>query len=320
MKPARGVVLDLGTIDRGDMDLSPLRSLCDCWELHECTAPDETRRRISDAELVISNKVVLDRELLQSAPGLKLVCVAATGTNNLDLAAARELGIAVTNVTGYATPSVVQHVLALMLTHATRLLEYHQAVLDGAWLRSDQFCLLDYPIRELAARTLGIVGYGELGRNVAKVAAAFGMEVLVAQRPGGPPQPDRVPFADLLPQVDVLTLHCPLTEGTRNLIGGAELARMKPDALLINTARGGIVDERALANALRQGIIGGAAVDVLSVEPPRDGNPLLDPSIPNLILTPHTAWASRECRQRLVQEVAENIRAFSEGRKRNRVA
>jgi len=320
MKPTRGVLLDLATIDRGDIDLSSLRAVCERWEIHERTSPDETAARIADAELVVSNKVVLDRALLESAPGLKLVCVAATGTNNLDLEAARELGIAVTNVTGYATPAVVQHVFALMLAHATRLFEYRQAVLDGAWARSDQFCLLDYPIRELAGRTLGIVGFGELGRGVAKVAQAFGMRVLAAERPGGPAQPGRVPLAELLPQVDVLSLHCPLTETTRNLIGAQELSLMKQDALLINTARGGIVDEPALVDALRRGLIGGAAMDVLTAEPPRDGNPLIDPSIPNLTVTPHTAWASQECRQRLVGGVAENIRAFAGGRACNRVA
>lgn len=320
MKLTRGVLMDLSSIDRGDMDLSPLRAVCEHWDIHERTDPGDTRRRISDAELVVSNKVVLDRALLESAPGLKLVCVAATGTNNLDLEAARELGIAVTNVTGYATPAVVQHVFALMLAHTTRLLDYRQAVLEGAWARSDQFCLLDYPIRELAGRTLGIVGYGELGRGVAKVAEAFGMDVLVAERPGGPARSDRVPLAELLPQADVLSLHCPLTETTRNLIGAQELSLMKQDALLINTARGGIVDEPALVDALRRGLIGGAAMDVLTIEPPRDGNPLIDPSIPNLTVTPHTAWASRECRQRLVGEVAENIRTFADGRARNRVA
>jgi glycerate dehydrogenase len=319
-KLSRGVLLDLATIDRGDLDLSPLESVCTHWEIHDRTAPGETRQRISDTELVVSNKVVLDRGLLQSAPELELVCIAATGTNNVDLQAARESGIAVANVRAYTTPAVVQHVFALMLAHATRLFDYRQAVLGGAWARSDQFCLLDYPIRELAGRALGILGYGELGKAVAKIATAFGMEVLVAERPGGPPQPGRFSLSELLPRVDVLTLHCPLAENTRNLIGTGELALMKPDALLINTARGGIVEEHALADALRKGIIGAAAVDVLTVEPPRDGSPLLDPSIPNLTVTPHVAWASREARQRLVCEVAENIHAFAEGRHRNRVA
>jgi len=320
MKLTRGVFLDLASVNTGDLDVSSLRAACECWTFHDRTSTEETRERIADAEVVVSNKVVLDRDLLASATSLKIVCVAATGTNNVDFDAARMLGIAVTNVTAYGTPSVVQHVFALMLAHATRLLDYRRAVAQGAWARSNQFCLLDFPIREIAGRTLGIVGYGELGRGVARVAETFGMEVLIAQRPGGAPQPGRIPLEDLLSRVDVLTLHCPLTEATRNLIGPAELARMRPDALLINTARGGIVDEPALAEALRRGVIGGAAVDVLTIEPPRGGNPLLDPTIPNLILTPHTAWASRESRQRLIDQVAENIRAFAEGRERNRVA
>jgi len=319
MRIERGVLLDLATLDRGDIDLAPLREACPQWEFHRRTAPDETASRIRDADLVVTNKVILDRRLLAAAPGLALVCIAATGTNNLDLAAARALGIGVTNVTAYATPAVVQHVFALMLAHATGLVGYHQAVRDGAWARSDQFCLLDYPIRELQGRILGIVGYGELGRGVAGVAAAFGMEVLVAERPGGPPRDGRVPLRELLPRVDVLSLHCPLTDNTRGLIGAAELALMKPDALLINTARGGIVDEAALAHALRTGTIGAAAIDVLTCEPPREGNPLLDPALPNLVVTPHVAWASREARQRLVVEVARNIAAFAAGQTRNRL-
>ncbi|MCU0836065.1 MAG: 2-hydroxyacid dehydrogenase [Chromatiaceae bacterium] len=319
MPLTRAVLLDLASIDRGDIALDRLRLACPHWTFHRATAPGETTGRIAGAEVVVTNKVVLDRGLLASASDLRLVCVAATGTNNVDLGAARELGIAVTNVTGYATASVVQHVFAVMLAHMTRLLDYRQAVAAGAWARSEQFCLLDYPIRELAGRTLGIVGYGTLGRGVAEVASAFGMRVLIAGRPGGPPQPGRTPLLGLLAESDVVSLHIPLAENTRNLIGAAELARMRPDALLINTARGGIVDERALAHALRAGLIGGAAVDVLSVEPPREGNPLLAPDIPNLILTPHIAWASREARQRLIDEVAENITAFLEGRARNRL-
>jgi glycerate dehydrogenase len=319
MKASHGVVLDLASIDQGDMDLARLRAACAEWTLHARTEPGDVAERLIGVDVVVTNKVVLDRETLTRARPA-LVCVAATGTNNVDLEAARQLGIAVCNVTGYATAAVVQHVLALTLAHATRLLDYRRAVLDGAWARSDQFCLLDFPIREIAGRTLGIVGFGELGRGVAKAAECLGMRVLVAQRPGGPPQPGRLPLAELLPQVDVLSLHCPLTEHTRNLIGSAELALMRPDALLVNTARGGIVDEEALAAALRQRLIGGAAVDVLTVEPPREGNPLIAADIPNLIVTPHTAWASRESRQRLLDQVALNIEAFAAGEARNRVA
>jgi glycerate dehydrogenase len=267
----------------------------------------------------VTNKVVVDRAVMTACPGLRLICVAATGTNNVDLVAARERGVAVCNVTGYATPSVVQHVLALMLALATRLAEHAAAARDGRWAASELFCLLDFPFRELAGKTLGIVGYGELGRGIARVAQALGMSVLIAQRPGGPPQQGRLPLDELLARADVVTLHVPLADNTRGLIGARALALMKPDALLINTARGGIVDEAALIATLRAGRLGGAGVDVLAVEPPRGGSPLLDDPPPNLIVTPHVAWASREARQRLIDEVALNIRAFSEGRERNRV-
>jgi glycerate dehydrogenase len=270
--------------------------------------------------LVISNKVVIDRPLMAACKNLRLICVAATGTNNVDLEAAAELGIAVTNVTGYGTASVVQHVFSLILSLTTQQPKYLQAVARGDWQRATQFCLLDYPIRELAGKRLGILGYGELGRAVGRVAEAFGMKLLLAQRPGGPPQSGRLPLQELLPQVDILTLHLPLAANTRNLIGARELDLMQPHALLINTARGGIVDEAALADKLISGGLGGAGVDVLSTEPPTDDNPLLNPDIPNLILTPHIAWASREARQRLVDEVVANVRAFVAGEPRNRIA
>jgi glycerate dehydrogenase len=220
---------------------------------------------------------------------------------------------------------VVQHVLAVMLTWAARLWEQQAAVRRGDWARSEHFCLLDRnfggPVRELAGRRLGIVGYGELGRGVARAAEALGMRVLIAQRPGtSGVAPGRAPLYDLLPQVDVLSLHCPLTATTHNLIGAAELALMRPDALLINTARGGIVNETALARALRAGRLGAAAVDTLGVEPPPADHPLLAADIPNLIVTPHAAWASREARQRLIDGVAANISAFLAGEPRNRVA
>jgi glycerate dehydrogenase len=319
MNNLQGVILDLASIDRDDLDLSALQRVCPQWRTHPKTAPNETAERIGDARIAVSNKVVLDRAVMAACPQLKLICIAATGTNNVDLAAARELGIAVCNVVGYATPAVVQHVFALILDLTTRLTDYRRAVARGDWQRSELFCLLDYPIRELTGRRLGIVGYGELGRAVGKVADAFGMEVVIAQRPGGDERPGRLPLNELLPMVDILSLHCPLTEDTRDLIGAEELALMKSDALLINTARGGIVDEPALAAALRRGMIGGAGVDVLSTEPPREGNVLLAGDIPNLIVTPHVAWASRESRQRLLNEVELNIRAFLDGEARNRV-
>lgn len=314
-----GVFLDQETVDNDDLDLGRLRAALPDWRWYRVTRPEEVIPRIAEANVVVSNKVHLDEAALRAAPNLRLIAIAATGTNNVDLDAAHRLGIAVSNIRAYATPAVVQHVFALMLALSTKLIDYHQAVREGRWQRAPQFCLLDYPVREIAGKTLGIVGYGELGRGVARVAETFGMNVLVAGRPGRPAEPGRVPLPELLPQVDVLSLHTPLTPETRGLIGARELALMKSDALLINTARGGIVDEAALADALRQGRLGGAGVDVLSVEPPTDTNPLLAPDIPNLIVTPHTAWASREARQRAVDQVAENIRAFLAGTPRNLV-
>ncbi len=319
MNRQKGVFLDLDTVDCGDLDLSSLKQLLPQRQFYAATRANETAEHIHNATIVISNKVILDRECLSQAKQLRLICVAATGTNNVDLEAARDLGISVTNVAGYATPSVVQHVFSLMLALTTRLTDYRQAVANGAWQQSSQFCLLNFPIQELAGKQLGIIGHGELGRAVADVAKAFGMQVLVAQRPGGRPQPNRIPLEKLLPQVDLLSLHCPLAENTKNLIGQKELGLMKKEALLINTARGGIVDEAALATALRSGEIGGAGVDVLIQEPPAKGNPLLKSDIPNLIITPHIAWASRESRQRLVDELAANIESYLQGNTRNRI-
>lgn len=320
MELQTGVFLDTQSVDVGDLDRGRLLDTLPTWRFFPATGSALTARRIQHADVVVSNKVVLDRDILREAKRLKLVCVAATGTNNVDLAAARELGIPVCNVRDYGTPSVAQHVFTLVLALATRLFDYRAAVRAGRWAQAEQFCLLDYPIAELAGKTLGIVGYGVLGQAVAKLGEAFGMKVLIAARAAGDTRPGRVPLTELLPQVDVLSLHCPLTEQTRGLIGATELALMKPTALLINTARGGLVDEVALADALHQGRLGGAGFDVLTQEPPREGNPLLAADIPNLIVTPHIAWASRESRQRLLDQVADNIRAFAAGGPRNLVA
>lgn len=316
----RGVFLDVQSVDRGELDLSTLRQTLPDWVFHPRTRAVDTASRIASAAVVITNKVVIDGAMMAQATQLRLICVAATGTNNIDLEAARQRGIVVCNVAGYATPSVTEHVFALLLSLSRQLPDYSRAALDGRWQRSEQFCVLERPIRELAGRTLGIVGYGELGRSVAQLATAFGMQVRVAARPGTPSSPGRLPLDELLPQVDALSLHCPLTEQTRGLIGAPQLARMRRGAWLINTARGGIVDEPALIAALSSGQLGGAAVDVLTAEPPTAGHPLLDASIPNLIVTPHVAWASVEARQRLIDEMAANIRAWQHGSPRNRVA
>ena len=313
-----GVFLDTQSLDTGDLDFKALKKNLTKWEFHGATHSDQTKDRIKNAEVVVSNKIVLDKDILKSAKKLKLICVAATGTNNIDLTTAKKLGITVCNVTGYATPSVVQHVFALILGLATKLPDYQRAVRENRWQYSKQFCLLDYPIDEIAGKTMGIVGYGELGKAVAKAAEAFGLNVVIAKRPGSKTnQKDRIVLKTLLPQVDILTLHTPLADNTKNLIGKKELALMKPTALLINTARGGIVNEQALADALRDGYLGGAGFDVLSQEPPLPRNPLLAADIPNLILTPHIAWASRASRQRLLDQISANISAFLAGTPRN---
>jgi len=319
MTQAKAVFLDTRTLDLGDLDMEPLLSTPFRWQFHPHSPAEAVGDRIRDASVVVSNKAPLSREDMQRSPDLKLICVAATGTNNVDLEAAAELGITVTNVSGYGTATVAQHTFGLILALSTRLLEYQAAVRRGDWSRSKLFCLMDYPIREIAGKSLGIVGYGTLGRGVARIAEAFDMQVLLAQRPGGEARAGRLPLDELLPRVDVLSLHCPLTKHTRNLIGPDELARMRPDALLINTARGGIVDEAALAEALKRGKLGGAGVDVLTREPPPADHPLLQPDIPNLIVTPHNAWASREARQRLLEGVAANIRDYLAGGESNRV-
>jgi glycerate dehydrogenase len=316
----KGVFLDTDTVDAGDLDLTALNDFPISWATYGTTSPEQTLTRVRQAGVVISNKVLLNRQILSASPHLKLVVIAATGTNNIDLHAAAERGVVVCNVRDYGTPSVVQHVFALILALTTRLPQYQRAISDGRWQRHPHFCLLDYPIRELAGRTLGIIGYGHLGQGVAKVAPSFGLQVIIGQRPGGTPQSGRVPLDELLAQANIVSLHCPLTDHTEDLISEREFRLMKNDAILINTARGGIVNEPALVTALRDGIIGGAGVDVLSQEPPVDGNPLLDRDIPNLIVTPHIAWASRESRQRVVDIVVDNIRAYLNGRPQNVVA
>lgn len=313
----RGVFLDLESVDRGDLELSRLKASLEEWQMNSYTATPEIARSLVDAEVVVANKAALDESVLRTSPSLRLICIAATGTNNVDLACAQQLGMTVCNVRDYATPSVVQHVFAVLLSLTTQLPRYQRAVEQGRWQQSRHFCLLDFPISELAGKTLGIIGYGVLGHAVAQAAQAFNMRVIIAEHKGVQARANRVAFEEVLQQADVITLHCPLTPETRGLIGAAELSAMKPNAILINAARGGIVDEAALVSALQQQRIAGAAVDTLTTEPPTQGNPLIDVSLPNLIVTPHIAWASRESRQRLLDEVEHNIRAFKAGTPRN---
>jgi len=319
----KAVFLDYDTVSNGDLDLSALRATVD--DLALCMSDDaRTAERIRDVQIVLLNKVELSRELLRDAPKLRLIAVAGTGTDNIDLVAARELGVGVCNVRGYCTSSVVQHVWGLILSLTQHISDYQRLVSGGSWNQNEWnqnelLTVLSHPIRELDGRIFGVVGWGELGRAAARAAEAFGMRVVVANRLGDSPRPDRVELPQLLAMSDIVSLHCPLNDSSRGLIGARELGLMKPDALLINTARGGLVDGHALAAALRAGRLGGAGIDVLPQEPPRDDDPLLDPHIPNLILTPHVAWAAREARQCCLDEMAANISDFVGGGRRSRV-
>jgi len=315
----RALFLDYATVSfAGDLDAGPLRAVLPELELCPHTTERELPARLAGAEVVITNKVRLTRERLALAPRLRLVALTATGTNNVDLGAAEERQIAVCNISDYCTNAVVQQVFALILALTQRLVPLDGAVRARGW-RAGEELLPQLPIRELQGLSLGIVGYGTLGRAVARIAEAFGMQVLVANRPGARAVAGRLALDDLLPCVDVLTLHCPINAATAGLIGARELARMRADALLINTARGGLVDARALAAALRAGRLGGAGIDVLEEEPPPPDHPLLDALVPNLIVTPHTAWAARAARQRALEEVAANVADWLAGGRRGRV-
>jgi glycerate dehydrogenase len=314
----KAAFLDYDTVSSGDLDTSQLTAAVEeLWLFNN----DESRiaDMIADAELALINKVKLSRELLSGAPQLKLVALAGTGTDNVDLAAARELGIAVCNVRAYCTSSVVQQVWALILSLTQHVHEYSRMSIDGTWQRQESAAVLSHPIRELHGRVFGVVGWGELGRGAARVAEALGMRVLIANRRGAEPREGRLSLEALLPVADILSLHCPLSDTTRGLIGARELALMQPTALLINTARGGLVDGPALAAALKTERLAGAGLDVMAHEPPHQDDPLLDPGIPNLLITPHIAWAAREARQRCIDEMASNIRDFRAGGRRGRV-
>lgn len=309
----KAVILDIASLGE-QVSLDSLRKAAPSLTEYANTAPDEVAARIGDHDIVVVNKARISGEAMAQCPNLKLIAVTATGINNIDTDAAKARGIQVANVTHYSTGSLVQHTFALMLALTTRLVDYTNDVREGRWATSPNFCLMDHPIRELAGKTIGIVGSGDLGQGVATVAKAFGMHVLIAARPNTPYSTEeylaRTPFYELLPKVDVLTLHCLLSADTKEMIGERELRLMKPDALLINTARGGLINEQALADALRERRLGGAGLDVLSEEPPVQPNPLLAEGLPNLIITPHCAWASREARQRLIDKTALNIRYF----------
>jgi glycerate dehydrogenase len=322
----RAVFLDFGTVSHDDLDTAALQRVLPGITLYPTSNDAEVDERIAGCEFILTNKLNISRARMRAVPGLRFIGLTATGTNNVDLEAARELGIAVCNIRDYCTVSVAQHVLGVILALTHRLREYGQAAVDGTWARCEQFSVPGAPIRELRGKVLGIIGFGTLGRAVAKICEdALGMRVLVAERPDSaandapPLTPVRVTLDEVLRSADVLSLHCPLTPATTGLIGKRELALMKSDAIIVNTARGALIDLAALVAALKGGDLGGAAIDVLPQEPPVDGSPLLEPGIPNLIVTPHIAWAAFEARQRAVDELAANIEDFQRGGRRGRV-
>jgi glycerate dehydrogenase len=276
-------------------------------EYESTWTPEDIVARLKDATIAIINKVPMREGVLSQLPKLKLIAVAATGTDVVDKAYAKKAGITVVNIRNYAFNTVPEHVLALMFALRRNLLAYVEDVRNGRWAKVDQFCFFDHPIRDVAGSTLGVIGYGAIGKAVAKRAQALGMRILPYDVF---PQEGLVDLETIYRESDVITLHTPLTPETKNMIGEKELKMMKPTAILINTARGGLVDEEALAKALKDGTIGGAGFDVLTKEPPKEGNVLLDLRLPNFILTPHVAWASVEAMQILADQLIDNIEAF----------
>ncbi len=307
------VVLDEKSFNPGDLDLNGLYALLDSWDTYEGTSPDQRFGRLEEATIAIINKVVLDQPLLEKLPQLKLILLTATGMDNVDLEYCKQQGITVNNVTDYCTASVSQHVFSLILALSTKLFPYQRLTKSGDWSRSGQFSSLEFPIQELSGKTLGLVGYGSLAKGVEKLAQAFGMNILISQRSGTSStnaNEGRLPLEELLPQADVISIHCPLTPETKHLFGKKEFELMKDTAFLINTARGGVIDNAALAIALRDKVIAGAGIDVLEQEPPPLDHPLITTNLPNLILTPHIAWAAIEARQRVIDKVAENLKSW----------
>ena len=284
------------------------------WIDHDQTRPEEVVARIEGADIVIVNKVKLSADILAQAPTVKMIAVSATGTDIVDLAYCRAHGIVVSNIRGYAVHTVPEHAFMLMLALRRNLLGWREDVRAGLWQKADQFCLFTRPVNDLYGSTLGLVGYGSLGHGMQTVAEAFGMQVLVAEHKNAATiREGHTPFDSVIKAADVISLHTPLTAATRHMISTREFGLMKPTAILINTARGNLVDEAALVEALTSGRIGGAGFDVLAVEPPREGSPLLELDLPNFILTPHVAWSSREAMQTLADQLVDNIEAFVAG-------
>lgn len=314
------VVLDGHTLNPGDLDWAPLKEL-GTYAVYPRTAADEISERAVSAEIILTNKVVLDAQTIASLPKLKYIGVLATGYNVVDLEAAKQREIVVTNIPGYSTASVGQMVFALLLEMSQQVGHHAQLVKQGRWSACEDFSFHDRPLFELAGRVFGIVGYGQIGRQVARIANAFGMKVLVQTANPDKYKADKevnlVDIDTLFAECDIISLNCPLTSETRNLVNTARLMRVKQGTLLINTGRGDLIDEDAVAEALHEGYLGGFAADVLSSEPPDDNNPLI--TAPNTFITPHIAWATAEARQRLLDIAIANIKAFQAGEPQNRV-
>ncbi len=308
------VILDAYTTNPGDLSWDELRALADC-DVYDRSSPEQVVPRAADAEMVLTNKTLVDRAVIDALPKLQYIGVLATGYNIVDVQAARQRGIPVCNVPEYGTPNVAQATFALLLELTNRVGHHAQTVRDGRWCSSPDFCYWDFPQVELSGLTLGIVGLGRIGQAVARIAAAFGMQVLAFDQFPPTTAADGVRFADLdtvFRDSDAVTLHCPLTADNRELVNAARLAVMKPTAYLVNTARGGLVNDADLAQALNAGRLAGAGLDVLSIEPPVPDNPLL--AAKNCLVTPHIAWATQAARGRLIRTTVENVRAFLQGR------
>ena len=309
------IILDTNTLTRGDLDFSCINRLGETV-YYDILPPEEIIPKCIDADVLLINKAEMTREVLDSLPNLKYIGLFATGYNNVDLAAASSHGISVVNVPGYSTDAVSQHVFAFILSHASSIALYNDTVHKGDWIRSGSFSFFPYPITELAGKTLGIIGFGNIGRKVAQIGAAFGMNVLIKSRTHKENCPYRQTDLDtVLTESDYITLHCPLNESSASLINADTLKLMKPSVFLVNTSRGGVVDSHALADALNRGMIAGAGIDVLPVEPMTAEDPLLHAK--NCIITPHIGWAAIESRRRCVQIVADNLKAWMDGKPQN---
>lgn len=304
------IFLDKQTLGN-DADFSEIQTLATTFRSFDQTAHEQIVERASDADIIVTNKASINESILKQLPNLQLICITATGTDNIDLQAANKYGVTVKNVADYSTLSVAQHVITLLLSLTTNLPKYHAWTQKGNWVTHNSFNFLDYPIQELANLTLCLIGYGNIAKQVEKIASALGMNIIIAERATETvTRKNRVPFKEALQLADAISIHCPSTPETANIINQQTIELMKDSAILINTARGAIIDERALASAMKSGKFFGVGLDVLSIEPPKPENPLLSINHPNFIITPHIAWAADQSRQRLITAVANNIKDF----------